>query len=190
MPQKASPQSNLRAALFLDRDGVINLEKNYVHRIEDFEFLDGIFELCRAANAKNMPIVVVTNQAGIGRGYYSEAQFLRLTLWMLSRFEDELAPIDAVYFCPYHPEYGIGKYRKESFYRKPNPGMLLRARDDLRLDMGHSILVGDKRSDVVAANAAGVGFSVLLGADNYDAVANVTVASLHEVTQIIYSNKY
>ena len=79
--------SLLRPALFLDRDGVINVEKNYVHRIEDFEFLDGIFDLCRAAIERNMPILVVTNQAGIGRGYYSEAHFQTLTDWMMARFE-------------------------------------------------------------------------------------------------------
>ena len=94
-----------RPALFLDRDGVINVENNYVHKIEDFEFIDGIFDLCRLATQFDMAIVVVTNQAGIGRGYYSEAQFQILTHWMKGRFEEERAPISAVYFCPYHPEH-------------------------------------------------------------------------------------
>jgi D-glycero-D-manno-heptose 1,7-bisphosphate phosphatase len=104
---KEAQHSLFRPALFLDRDGVINVEKNYVHRVEDFEFLDGIFDLCRAAIERKMPIVVVTNQAGIGRGYYSEAQFQTLTEWMKDRFEEERAPISAVYFCPNHPEQGI-----------------------------------------------------------------------------------
>jgi len=177
--ESASPR--LRSALFLDRDGVINVEKNYVHRIEDFEFLDGIFDLCRAATERNMPIVVVTNQAGIGRGYYSEAQFLTLTDWMRARFEEERAPISAVYFCPYHPEQGIGEYRKESFDRKPNPGMLLRARDDLGLDLARSILIGDKASDIAAAKAAGVGLTLLLGSDIENATPNKLVYSLKEV---------
>lgn len=175
-----SPHSRFRPALFLDRDGVINVEKNYVHCIEDFEFLDGIFDLCRAVTERNMPIVVVTNQAGIGRGYYSEAQFQTLTNWMRDRFEEAGAPVAAVYFCPYHPEHGVGSYRKESFDRKPNPGMLLRARDDLGLDLARSILIGDKASDIAAAKAAGVGVTLQLGSDIEDSTPDKVVYSLKE----------
>lgn len=177
---KDAQPSIFRPALFLDRDGVINVEKNYVHRIDDFEFLDGIFDLCRAAVERNMPIVVVTNQAGIGRGYYSEAQFQTLTEWMKARFEEAGAPIAAVYFCPDHPEHGVGSYRKESFDRKPNPGMLFRARDDLGLDLSRSILIGDKASDITAAKAAGVGVSLYLGHDVEASMANKVVYSLKE----------
>ena len=184
-----SPPSRLRPALFLDRDGVINVEKNYVHCIEDFEFLDGIFDLCRVASERNMPIVVVTNQAGIGRGYYSETQFLRLTDWMRARFEEQRAPVTAVYFCPNHPEHGVGEYRKESFDRKPNPGMFLRARDDLGLDLGSSILIGDKGSDIAAAKATGVGLTVLLGADAENASPDRVVASLHEACELLLSRE-
>lgn len=144
-------------ALFLDRDGVINVEKNYVHRIEDFEFLPGIFELCAQAAALGLRLVVVTNQAGIGRGYYGEADFQRLTRWMLEQFQARGIPIDRVYHCPYHPTAGVGDYRRESFDRKPNPGMLLRARDDLGLDLAQSVFIGDKDSDMEAGRAAGVG---------------------------------
>lgn len=184
-----SRPSRLRPALFLDRDGVINVEKNYVHRIEDFEFLDGIFDLCRAAAERNMPIVVVTNQAGIGRGYYSETQFLMLTDWMRARFEEMRAPVAAVYFCPSHPEHGVGEYRKESFDRKPNPGMFLRARDELGLDLGRSILIGDKASDIAAAKAAGVGLTVLLGADVENAAPDRVVASLYEACEFLFSRE-
>ena len=172
--------SRLRYALFLDRDGVVNVEKNYVYQIEDFEFLEGIFELCRIAADRDMPIVVVTNQAGIGRGYYSEEQFHTLTDWMRRRFEDEGAPISAVYHCPYHPVHGIGDYRRESIDRKPNPGMILRARDDLKLDLGKSILIGDKPSDIAAAKRAGVGFTVLLGGNVESEVPNWRVSTLSE----------
>ena len=184
-----SRPSRLRPALFLDRDGVINVERNYVHRIEDFEFLEGIFDLCRAAAERNMPIVVVTNQAGIGRGYYSEAQFLTLTDWMQARFEEERAPVAAVYCCPYHPEKGVGKYRKESFDRKPNPGMLLRARDELGLDLSRSILIGDKGSDIAAAKAAGVGLTVLLGSDIETAAPDRVVASLRDACALLLSQE-
>lgn len=146
-----------RPALFLDRDGVINVDHGYVHRPEDFEFMPGIFELVRAANERGYLVVVVTNQAGIGRGYYSEAQFLSLTDWMKERFKAEGTFIDAVYFCPFHPEHGIGEYRRESEYRKPGPGMLLQAEKDWNIDLVKSVMLGDKPSDMAAAQAAGVG---------------------------------
>lgn len=144
------------AALFLDRDGVINVDHGYVHRAEDFEFIPGIFELVRAARSLEYKVIVVTNQAGIGRGYYTEAQFHDLTRWMRQRFKEQGAGIDAVYFCPFHPEHGVGLYRRESELRKPNPGMLLQAARDWDLDLGRCVLVGDKMSDIAAAVSAGV----------------------------------
>lgn len=170
----------LRRALFLDRDGVINVEKNYVHRIKDFEFMPGIFELCRAARDRGLALVVVTNQAGIGRGYYSEADYQRLTAWMLGEFEARGITLDAVHHCPYHPTAGIGDYRRESFDRKPNPGMLLKARDALGLDLRRSLLIGDKVSDIAAGRAAGVGHLLLLGAEAVDADDVVSVPDLAE----------
>jgi D-glycero-D-manno-heptose 1,7-bisphosphate phosphatase len=106
--------------------------------------------------------VVVTNQAGIARGYYDEAQFARLTDWMMARFVAEGAALERVYHCPTHPTEGIGKYRVESIDRKPGPGMLLRARDELGLDLGASVVLGDKVSDMLAGQAAGVGRLLLL----------------------------
>ena len=152
-------------ALFLDRDGVINVDHGYVHRIEDFEFMPGIFELCRAAKARGHKLVVVTNQAGIGRGLYTEADFHTLTDWMKARFAKQGAPLDGVYFCPTHPTAGVGAYRVESGFRKPGPGMLLQAARELALDMAASTMVGDKPSDVIAASAAGVGQMTLLQID-------------------------
>lgn len=146
----------MKPALFLDRDGVINVEKNYVHRIEDFEFVDGIFELCKIAQDMGYAIVVVTNQAGIGRGYYTEDEFRNLTDWMLAQFMERDISIAGVYHCPYHPTEGIGEYRRESYDRKPSPGMLLRAQQDLGLDIENSVLVGDKVSDLQAGRAAGI----------------------------------
>ena len=157
--------STQRQALFLDRDGVINVDKCYVSRSEDIEFIDGIFDLCRAASERGMPIVVVTNQSGIARGYYSDEQFHILTNWMYAQFEKARCPLSAVYYCPYHPTGGLGKYRQDSYDRKPNPGMLLGAQKDLALDMKGSIMVGDNPSDILAARAAGVGVTVLFGSD-------------------------
>lgn len=146
-----------RPALFLDRDGVINVDHGYVCRPEDFNFIEGIFELVTAANEAGYLVVVVTNQAGIGRGYYSEADFHRLMDWVIAKFAARRAQIDAVYFCPLHPEHGVGEYRRESDCRKPGPGMLLQAQKDHGVDLKRSILVGDKTSDMLAGLAAGVG---------------------------------
>ena len=149
-------------ALFLDRDGVINVERGYVHRRESFEFIPGIFELCRAAQNLGYLLVIVTNQAGIARGYYSEAEFNKLTNWMISRFADENIAIARLYYCPYHPLFGVGEYKRDSADRKPNPGMLLQAQFDLDLNLSSSILIGDKLSDIQAGCAAGVGMQILL----------------------------
>jgi len=149
-------------ALFLDRDGVINVEKKYVWRIADFEFVPGIFELCRAARALGLLPIVVTNQAGIGRGYYTEEDFLKLTAWMLDTFRTQGIHIGRVYHCPYHPTEGIGHYRRESPDRKPNPGMILKAQEDFGLDLSRSVLVGDKDSDIAAGRAAGVAYNLKL----------------------------
>jgi len=150
-----------RPALFLDRDGVINIDHTYVSKKEDFEFVDGIFELCRSAKQLGFLIFVVTNQAGIGRGYYTEKDFLDLTDWMMGVFNNEGAAIDKVYFCPTHPEHGIGKYKVNTHYRKPGPGMLLQAAEEFEVDMGKAILVGDKESDIAAGLAANVRFTLL-----------------------------
>lgn len=151
-----------KKALFLDRDGVINIDAGYVHRPALFEFMPGIFELCRAAQNSGYLLIVVTNQAGIARGYYSEADFRDLTDWMKHRFLENGVHIARVYHCPYHPVFGEGPYKRESHDRKPNPGMLLRAQSDFNLDLASSLLVGDKFSDIEAARAAGVGVPILL----------------------------
>jgi len=146
----------MRKALFLDRDGIINEDGSYLYRPEDFRFMDGIFELCRAAQEKGYLLIVTTNQSGIARGYYTEEDFLKLTDWMCREFAKEDIRIDKVYFCPFHPEKGIGAYKVDSDDRKPNPGMLLKARDEFGIDMEASVMVGDKDSDMEAGRRAGV----------------------------------
>ncbi len=157
------PPQAPRRALFLDRDGVINVDHGYVHRAEQMEFCPGIFDLVRQARARAYAVVVVTNQAGIGRGYYSEADFQALSEWMLGEFARRGAEIDRVYHCPYHPQHGIGPYRCESPWRKPNPGMLLQAAADLNLILAQSLLVGDSPSDIEAGQRAGLRHTILFG---------------------------
>lgn len=151
-----------KKALFLDRDGVVNLEKGYVHRAEDFHFTDGVFETCKAFREAGYLVVVVTNQSGIGRGYYTEEDFRRLSGWMREEFAKRGAALDGIYFCPHHPEEGVGKYRTHCQCRKPAPGMLLEAADDLGIDLESSVLVGDKDSDIEAGLRAGVGRNYLV----------------------------
>lgn len=152
-------------ALFLDRDGVINEDKHHLHKIGDCEFMDGIFDLCRDYKRKGFEIVVVTNQAGIAKGLYSEADYFKLRDFIHAEFEKQKCPIAAEYFCPYHPE-GNGKYKRVSFYRKPAPGMILRAAKDLNLDLAKSVLIGDAETDIMAAKTAGVGKTIRLINEN------------------------
>jgi D-glycero-D-manno-heptose 1,7-bisphosphate phosphatase len=153
-----------QGALFLDRDGVINVDHGYVHRQEQFEFIPGIFELARYWTGETgWPIVVVSNQSGIGRGYFDERAYGELTSWMCERFAGEGAAIARVYHCPYHPLHGIGEYRREHPWRKPSPGMILQAAADLSLELSQSVIVGDRPSDMAAGAAAGIPLRILVG---------------------------
>jgi len=174
------------SALFLDRDGVINVDRGYIHRSAQFEFVPGIFELARFwTNELRRPIVVITNQSGIGRGYFDEGAYEDLTRWMCERFEAEHTAIARVYHCPYHPLHGIGQYRRDHPWRKPNPGMILQAVSDLDLDPVQSAILGDKMSDIEAGAAAGIALRILVashdakeseGAPSHEVVANLSEA--------------
>jgi D-glycero-D-manno-heptose 1,7-bisphosphate phosphatase len=170
-------------ALFLDRDGVVNIEIGYLHRIEDVEFVPGIFSLCRTAMRLGYRLVIVTNQAGIARGYYDEAAFESLMDWMREQMRAQGIELDAVYYCPYHPEHGIGGYKREHEDRKPGTGMLRKAMKELDLSLAESVMVGDRCSDIAAANSAGLRQAFLLeGTENSGCGGHsLTVKSLAEV---------
>lgn len=148
-------QSARNKALFLDRDGVINVDKHYVHKIEDCEFMDGIFDLCRTAKEKGYKLIVITNQAGIAKGYFTEDDFRKFMEYVRSEFIRQGCPLDDVFYCPYHID-GIGKYRKDSWDRKPNPGMILKAAEKHHIDLSRSVLIGDQQSDIEAGKRAGL----------------------------------
>lgn len=133
-------------ALFLDRDGVINIDYGYVHRTTDFLFIPGIFELCQYFMRSGFQIIVATNQSGIERGYFTENQFLQLTEWMKQRFEDNGVQILDVFYCPY----------LDSYDRKPNPGMFLKAIQKYNINAVKSVSVGDSLRDIEAASKAGI----------------------------------
>ncbi|MDI1298253.1 D-glycero-beta-D-manno-heptose 1,7-bisphosphate 7-phosphatase [Methylotenera sp.] len=155
-------------ALFLDRDGVINVDVGYLHKPEDCIFVEGIFDLVKRANALGYKVIVVTNQAGIARGYYTETQFLDFSAWMKNEFSRNYAHIDEIYFCPHHPVHGLDKYHTQCDCRKPAPGMFLEAQAAFNIDMQASVMVGDNISDLEAAIAAGVGLSNLFISSSID----------------------
>lgn len=146
----------MHPAVFLDRDGVLNFDSGFVHRIEDFRFLPGVADALRTLAARGFRLLVVTNQSGIDRGFYSAADFDRLTAWMLGELEAQGVRLDGVYHCPHAPESNCD-------CRKPAPGMVLRAAADHAVDLGRSWLVGDRTSDVEAGRRAGVRHLALIG---------------------------
>lgn len=144
-------------ALFLDRDGVINKEISYLFQIKDFIFNNGIFKLCKKYQNKGYKIIVITNQAGIARGFYKESDYLQLTQWMIKEFLNRGIIIQKVYHCPHHPEYtGVCSCRK------PNPGMIKESEIEFNLDLSKSIMIGDKISDIEAGKNAGIGLNILI----------------------------
>ena len=152
----------MNKALFLDRDGIVNLDHGYVYKQSEFEFIPGIFDVCRHATVNDYVIIVITNQSGIGRGKYSEEDFNQLTIWMIKAFAKQKIKITDVYFCPHHPTEGLGHYLTQCQCRKPAPGMILQAAKDYKIDLQRSVFIGDKLSDMQAANASGINKCVLL----------------------------
>jgi len=147
--------NNKQKAVFLDRDGVINKEVGYLHKSEDFEFIDGVFTACRHFQTLGYKLIIITNQSGIARGYYQQQDFHQLTEWMLAQFDDQGVDILDVFFCPHGPE-------SDCECRKPQPGMLIEARDKFDIDMENSWMIGDKEADISAANAAGISNTILV----------------------------
>ena len=141
--------------MFLDRDGVINQEVGYLHKSKNFKFIDGIFVACKYFQSLGFKVIVVTNQSGIARGYYQETDFHILTKWMLVQFYNQDIDILDVFFCPHGPN-------STCKCRKPKPGMLIEARDKYGINMAESWLIGDKETDIDAANAAGVNNTILV----------------------------
>ena len=135
----------MQKAAFLDRDGVINVDSGYVHKKEDVVFMPGIFRLCRLLSENGFRLVIITNQSGIARGLYSVKDFHKLTLWMKKQFAGKSLPAPDVYFCPHHPDEGKGTYKKDCDCRKPKPGMIFQARQQLDLDLANSLLIGDQK---------------------------------------------
>ena len=145
-----------RAALLLDRDGTLNIDRGWVHRPEDFVWIEGAREAIKWANNLGILVLVITNQSGIGRGYYTEEEFRAFTAWIDSELAKVGGHIDATYHCPHHPTEGKGVYRQECRCRKPAPGLIARALADWQVDPARAVMIGDREADIEAAAAAGI----------------------------------
>ena len=156
--------------IFLDRDGVINKEKNYLYKIESFEFINGVFYACQYLESLNYKIIITTNQSGISRGYYTESDFQKLTKWMLGQFNNNNIDILDVIHCPHLPSDFCD-------CRKPKPGMLLSAKTKHNIDMENSWMIGDKENDIQAAHNAGIRNTIL-------------VKSGHEIDELNSNSKF
>ena len=141
--------------IFLDRDGVINKEVKYLFRIADFEFIEGVFDACLYFHNLDYKIIIISNQSGIARGYYNENDYQRLTEWMLNQFNNKGIPILDILYCPHGPE-------SKCNCRKPKPGMLIEAKYKYNISMDDSWMIGDKESDIEAANLAGITNTILV----------------------------
>lgn len=156
----------MHKALFLDRDGVINVDNAYVHKPQDFIFVDGIFSSLKKYQDLGYLLIVVTNQSGINRGYYSLEDFLSLSEFMKDEFKKHGVFIDKIYHCPHTPDEGCE-------CRKPSPKMLFDAKDEFGIDMENSIMIGDKLSDMKAGFNAGVKNLFLIGKEKGDFYENI-----------------
>ncbi|MDB2414740.1 HAD family hydrolase [Rickettsiales bacterium] len=171
-------------ALFLDRDGVINHDPGYTHKIDGFKFIDGIFDLCRYAKSLGYLIFIVTNQGGIAKGIFQEEDFNILSSWLKQRFEEEGAPIKKIYHCPHNFKDGtIAEFKIDCNCRKPKPGLILQAISEFDIDPKQSILIGDKESDIEAGIAANIRDLLLLSNASSQSKATKIITNLQSAKE-------
>jgi len=171
--------------IFLDRDGVINHEKNYLFKVKDFEFINGVFEACQYFESFDYKIIIITNQSGISRGLYSEKDFIKINDWMLDQFKLNGVRILDVFYCPHLPDSSCN-------CRKPKPGMLIEAKNKYDIDMQNSWLIGDKEDDISAANNAGINKTILVKSghkiNQTKSKAKYILSSIKDTSNIIGEN--
>jgi D-glycero-D-manno-heptose 1,7-bisphosphate phosphatase len=170
----------MKKALFLDRDGVINEDSGYIHKVEDVHFVDGIFDLCQKATELGYLIIVVSNQSGVGKGYYSEDDVLYLHNWMSAKFMKHNILMTEFYYSTYHPDAIDPAHLKNSHHRKPKPGMIIKALEKYEIDIHHSIMVGDKESDRIKID----GLKSYIVKSKYCS-KNYDVKSISEITKLL-----
>lgn len=170
----------MQKAIFIDRDGVINVEKNYLYQIEEFEFIDGVFESLKQFQSLGYKLFIITNQSGIARGYYSESDFQRLTQWMVNEFKNHGIVISQVEHCPHGPT-------DECECRKPKTQMIENILNKHEINLSESWLIGDKESDILCAYNAGIQNTIQVksGHDFNDSKAMFVCESIKEAKTII-----
>ena len=181
-----------KPAVFIDRDGVINVDRGYVHKRDDFEYIDGVFNALKKCKDMDYLLVLVTNQSGIARGMFTEEQFETLTEWMDWNFAENDIDFDGIYYCPHHPEATVEQYKEVCDCRKPNPGMFISAQTFLDIDMENSVMIGDKKEDMMAAQAAGVGTCILVRTgkpvtEEGEALATTVLDSIADVPKFLFA---
>ncbi len=169
-----------RKALFLDRDGIINEDTGYPHKPEHIQFKDGIFEFCKKAIDKGYILVVVTNQAGVAKCIFTEKDVQFLHKWMDNKFTEQGIALAGFYYCPYHSDATVSRYKKDSDLRKPKPGMILQAVKDLNIDITQSKMIGDKQSDRIELE--GLQSIIVKGPYTHE---NYDVVNLHAVLKLL-----
>ncbi len=162
----------MNKAVFFDRDGVINIDTGYVGKIEDFRFVKGIVAAMQYAQQQGYLLIIVTNQSGIGRGYYTEDDFQQLTAWMKAELAQQDVIVDAVFHCPHTDS-------DQCDCRKPKPGLFLQAIDKYDVDCDNSWMIGDSERDIEAAVTAGIGHTVFFDPDN-----NKTTSAQHKISSL------
>ena len=170
--------------IFLDRDGVINKEINYLHEVKDFEFINGVFEACQYLESLEYKIIIITNQSGISRSFYTENDYQNITSWMLSQFKKNNINILDVFHCPHLPDSGCD-------CRKPKPGMFLEAKYKHNIDMRNSWMIGDNETDIIAANNANISKTILVRSghkiNEVDSNAKYFLDSIQQIIKVISS---
>jgi D-glycero-D-manno-heptose 1,7-bisphosphate phosphatase len=168
------PGASGRGAIFFDRDGVLNEDLGFVHRVADFRWIEGARQAVKMVNEAGLLAIVVTNQSGVARGYFDEGDVRGLHDWMAKDLAEIGARIDAFYYCPYHEQATVPAYRfVDHPDRKPNPGMILRAMRDFAIDPSRSVAIGDKARDVEAGRRAGVGARLFAGGSLAPVIAEI-----------------
>ena len=152
----------MKKAVFLDRDGTLNIDYGYVHDIDHFHFIEGSIEALKKLKEMGYLLVLVTNQSGIARGLFTEEQFLQLTEWMDWSLADRGVDLDGIYYCPHHPEAKLAEFKQDCDCRKPKSGMLLQAIEELKIDPSRSIMIGDKVDDLLAGKGAKINTTILV----------------------------
>ena len=171
-------------AAFLDRDGVINIDYGYVHKLEDFIFCEGIFEGLKALIDLNFILIIITNQSGIARGLFTEEEYQRITNFMLSKFKEKNVKITKIYHCPHHPLYSEKKFF-DCKCRKPKAGLFFQAAKEYNIEMDKSIAIGDSERDLIAARTAGIKKRYLITQTNLEQNKKLATSSHRSVLECV-----